>query len=463
MSSGPGQPRGRHCPAQSLLISLAGRMREPCRHSPPSMLAGLCPRTAEPGFPMVNVASNPAASNGARSASTSGDLSVVDVTSFFSETASGGVRTYLTAKARAYDRPGIRHTIVVPGEKTGFEEWEGGTLARIGSPVFPLAPAYRQLVDWRALRDVFEIVNPSVIEVGGPFSEPILVRLALSGRRVPVVGFYHADLVRTFAEPFVDHAVLSPLRAILRMGARRMIRAVYNRFDATVCASSSMFRELRALGVKNVHEVPLGVDLETFRPLDREDESDTRPLPARNGAPIAVYVGRICPEKRLDVLLDGHAMLPREEQPNLFLVGDGNIRDSMAARARDGGRVTLLPYVSDREELVRVYNAADYYVAPGPGETFGLSIGEAMACGLPVLCVGRGAGPDRVEGSGASELYRHGDPADVARGIRAMRRHLGQDARERARAHAERTLDWAVTFDRLLALYDQLASAGGTS
>ena len=429
-------------------------------------------------FQTVNVAPNPLFSNGGRRASESGDLSVVDVTSFFSETASGGVRTYLTAKARALSRPGIRHTIVVPGAKTEFEEWEGGTLARIGSPVFPLAPAYRQLVDWRALRDVIEMVDPSVIEVGGPFTDPILVRLALDGRRVPVVGFYHADLVRTFAEPFVDHAVLSPLRVILRMAARRMIRSIYNRFDATVCASSSMFAELRGLGVKNVHEVPLGVDLETFRPLDREDggslshhadrdtarhHGDARPLPARDKAPIALYVGRICPEKRLDVLLDGHAMLPRAEQPNLFLVGDGNIRDSMAARARDGGRVTLLPYVSDREELVRVYNAADYYVAPGPGETFGLSIGEAMACGLPVLCVGRGAGPDRVEGSGASELYRHGDPADVARGMRAMRRHLGPQARMRARTHAERTLDWSVTFDRLLALYTRLATVGGKS
>lgn len=426
----------------------------------------------------MNAAPNSVLPNGRKRASGSGDLSVVDVTSFFSETASGGVRTYLTAKARALSGLGIRHTIVVPGAETGLAEWEGGTMARIGSPVFPLAPAYRQLVDWRALRDIIEMVNPSVIEVGGPFTDPVLVRLALDGRRVPVVGFYHADLVRTFAEPFVDHAVLTPLRVILRATARRMIRSIYNRFDATVCASSSMFGELRALGVKNVHQVPLGVDLETFRPLGRHPGdplpargggdpaspgSDARPLPARGDAPIALYVGRICPEKRLDVLLDGHAMLPRAEQPDLFLVGDGNIRDNMAARARDGGRVTLLPYISDREELVRVYNAADYYVAPGPGETFGLSIGEAMACGLPVLCVGRGAGPDRVEGSGASELYRHGDPADVARGMRDMRRHLGPQARERARTHAERTLDWSVTFDRLLALYNQLATAGGKS
>lgn len=407
---------------------------------------------------MTRIAPNSASTNGGRSASNSGELSVVDVTSFFSDTASGGVRTYLTAKARALSRPGIRHTVVVPGATTGFEEWEGGTLARIRSPVFPLAPAYRQLVDWRGLRDVFDTVNPSVIEVGGPFSDPILVRLALAGRRIPLVGFYHADLVRTFAEPFVDHAVLSPLRVILRMTARRMIRSIYNRFDATVCASSSMFKELRSLGVKNVHEVPLGVDLNTFRPLDR---GKSHRLSVPNGAPVALYVGRICPEKRLDVLLDGHAMVPRNERPHLFLVGDGNIRDSIAARARDGGGVTILPYLADREELVRVYNAADYYVAPGPGETFGLSIGEALACGLPVLCVERGAGPDRVRGSGASELYRHGDPADVARRMREMHRHMVPEARARARAHAERTLDWSVTFDRLLALYNQLVAAGG--
>lgn len=409
---------------------------------------------------MVNVATSVPSANGQRNESAAGELSVVDVTSFFSTSASGGVRTYLTEKARALGRPGIRHTIVVPGETTRMDEWEGATLARIRSPVIPFAPAYRQLVDWRGLADVFDAVKPSVIEVGSPFADPFLVRLALGGRRVPVVGFYHADLVRTFAEPFVDHAVLSPLRVVLRMTARRGIRSIYNRFDATVCASSAVARELRSLGVKRVHEVPLGVDLDTFRPLKG---ANGHPLLPQNGAPVALFVGRFCPEKRLDVLLDGHALLPRDERPDLFLVGDGNIRNSIAARARDGGRVTLLPYVSDRKELVRMYNAADYYVAPGPGETFGLSIGEALACGLPVLCVARGAGPDRIEGSGAGELYRHGDPADVARGMRAMRRRTGPETRARARAHAEQTMDWSVTFERLLAVYQRVTSSSGES
>ena len=408
---------------------------------------------------MMNVAATAPRATGGQRASPSGELSVVDITSFFSESASGGVRTYLTAKARALARPGVRHTIVVPGKSTGMEDWEGATLATIRSPAFPFAPAYRQLVDWRALADVLDAVNPSVIEVGSPFADPFLVRLALRGRPpVPLVGFYHADLVRTFAEPFVDHAVLSPLRVLLRNGARWSIPKIYNRFDATVCASDAVARELRDLGVRDVHQIPLGVDLETFRPLEG---ANGHPQLPRNGAPLALYVGRLCPEKRLDVLLDGHALLPDEDKPDLFLVGDGNIRNGIVGRAGDGGRVHLLPYVSDREELVRMYNAADFYVAPGPGETFGLSIGEAMACGLPVLCVNRGAGPDRIEGSGVGELYRHGDPAAVARGMKAMRRHLSSESRGRARDHAERTLDWSATFDRLLALYNQLVDPAG--
>ena len=177
-----------------------------------------------------------------------------------------------------------------------------------------------------------------------------------------------------------------------------------------------------------------------------------------NGAPVAIYVGRICPEKRLDVLLEGHALLPRDVQPRLVLVGDGSIRGQVVGRAQDGGRVAMVPYISDPDELVRLYNAADYYVAPGPGETFGLAIAEALACGLPVLCVERGAGPDRIAGSGVGELYRHGDPEDCARAMRAMKRHLGPAARTHARAHAERTLDWSLTFSRLLDLYRRLAA-----
>jgi alpha-1,6-mannosyltransferase len=238
------------------------------------------------------------------------------------------------------------------------------------------------------------------------------------------------------------------------------VSRVYSAFDVTVASSPSVARELRALGVPRVRHVSLGVDLETFRPAGEEE------LPGReamgipdDGRPVGIYAGRFCAEKRLDVLLDGHALLPVESRPHLLLVGGGPHRDRLERLARERPRVHLHPYVQDREHLARLYAASDFYAAPGPGETFGLSIAEAMACGLPVLVVDRGAAPDRVGDSGCGEPYTHGRPGSCARAMATLVDRLSPDLRQRARAHAEVTYGWAATFDRLVELYRELAGA----
>ena len=72
-----------------------------------------------------------------------------------------------------------------------------------------------------------------MIEVGSPFLVPHLVRRALRGRAVPTVGFYHSDLVRAYAEPYVELRVAAPLCVLARNGARAFIRSVYTKFDVT--------------------------------------------------------------------------------------------------------------------------------------------------------------------------------------------------------------------------------------
>ncbi len=47
--------------------------------------------------------------------------------------------------------------------------------------------------------------------------------------------------------------------------------------------------------------------------------------------------------------------------------------------------------------------------------------------------------------------------------MRAMRRRTGPETRARARAHAEQTMDWSVTFERLLAVYQRVTSSSGQS
>lgn len=386
----------------------------------------------------------------------SAHLRVMDITKFYSA-ASGGVRTYLDAKVNDFETRDIVHSLVIPGRRDEVSRQHHTRVYRLKGPVLAVSPHYRLLLSARAIERVIERERPDVIEVGSPFLVPWLVRRAIRGRATRTVGFYHSDLVRTYAEPLVPHVLGGPVRVAARNLARAYIRRVYRLFDVTVAASPVVADELRTLGIGNVECIPLGVDLDVFRPDPRERTELRRRVHVAEGVPIALYVGRFCAEKRLDVVLDAHARLPREERPHLVLVGGGpheKVLNALAERVPD---LTVMPFMSDRHELAQTYRGADLYLASGPGETFGLAIAEAMACGVPVVAVDRGAAPDRVRGSNAAELYQHGSAESCALAIRRMMLRLSPALRERAAAHAARTHGWRHTFDALCQLYAGLA------
>jgi len=396
-----------------------------------------------------------------------GPLKVLDITDFYSEGASGGVKVYLREKAGALAAAGIAHVLVVPGEEDAVEK-EGDTrIYRVRGPEVIVSPDYRVITSVRAVERVLRRERPDVIEVGSPFIVPRLVRRAvdrIEGWRPATIGFYHADVVRTFAEPYVPHRIAAPIRVVARMVARRLVRRVYGRLDLTVAASASVAAELRDLGVPRVEHVSLGVDLDTFRPRDAAEIGDRAELGLPpSDRPLGVFIGRFCAEKRLDVILDGHARLDPADRPRLLFVGDGPLAARMHEIAAARPDVHLMPYVADRDILGRLYAAADFYLAVGPGETFGLSIAEGIASGLPVVAVNRGAAPDRVAGADIAELYTHGDPDSAAGALRRMARRAASDRQgdlcRSARAHAEREYDWSRTFARLVALYRDTVAA----
>lgn len=383
-------------------------------------------------------------------------LRVLDVTDCYSNHVSGGVKTYLHAKADAFAEATVDHAVVVPGPETDLELRAGSRFHRLPGFVVPVSRDYRFMLSPERLRDVVWRELPDIVEVGSPFIVPWLVDRAVRGLPVRTVGFYHTDLVRTVAEPYVPKRIAAPLRVLTRTLARQWVRHVYARFDVTVASSPSVAAELRELGLDNVRHVPLGVDLETFRPLPRNEAEDLGALGVEEGVPVGIFAGRFCAEKRLDVVLEAHASMPPAERPHLLLVGGGPHLEILQRRAARQARLSLHPYVHDREELAGLYGAADFYVAPGPGETFGLSIAEAMACGLPVVAVDRGAAPDRVRGSGAARLYRHGDVRSARAALEAMGQGAGPELRSRARAHAAATASWSRTFEALLDVYREV-------
>src|SRR3546814_3486223 len=116
--------------------------------------------------------------------------------------------------------------------------------------------------------------------------------------------------------------------------------------------------------------------------------------------PLLVYAGRIDNEKRADRLIDMFHKLPADLDAAMVMVGDGKLRHPLIARAA-GLPVAFPGFHEHRRDLARALASSDIYVSAMADETFGVSVLEAQACGLPVVGVASGAMPDRVaEGLG---------------------------------------------------------------
>ncbi|MDA8323578.1 MAG: glycosyltransferase, partial [Actinomycetota bacterium] len=194
-----------------------------------------------------------------------------------------------------------------------------------------------------------------------------------------------------------------------------------------------------------------GVDTARFRP-DRRDRA-LRATLAPGGEVIVGYVGRLAQEKRLD-LLGEVARLPGVR---LVIVGAGPA-EAAARRALPGA-----VFLGQRQgaDLARTYASLDIFVHAGPHDTFGNTLQEAAASGLPVVAPAAGGPLDLVADGVTGFLVQPGDATALTRAVAK----LAADPELRARQGlAARTATsgrtWQRRCDELVGHYQAVAGAG---
>ena len=220
-------------------------------------------------------------------------------------------------------------------------------------------------------------------------------------------------------------------------------------------------RALRGKGMPPVVEIPPGVDLDRFTPLDAVDRSRARAdlgLPA--AGPLVVSVSRLVPRKGMDVLIDAAGLLA-SGYPDLTVAIAGRGRDAerLAGRvAEQGAPVRLLGGVSD-EDLPRLVGAADVFAMLCRNrwlgleqEGFGIVFLEAAAAGVAQVAGASGGAAEAVE-DGVTGLLVH-RPTEAGRVARAIAGLLddptGREAMGRAaRKRAEASFDYDLLAPRL--------------
>jgi len=360
-------------------------------------------------------------------------VDIADVTLFHAPN-SGGVRTYLEAKRRRLTRfPDIRHYLVKPGDGEGAD---GETITVPAVPL-PFSDGYRfPLRRQGFVRELLRIA-PDIIEAGDPYV-PAWAALQ-AGRKlgVPVVGFYHSDVIRLFS---------NRLGPAITPALRLYVRLLYRQFDLVLAPSRVMADQLERCGIPGVQVQPLGVDLKRFNPANRSDEL-RRELGIDEQTRLLVFAGRGSREKNLPVLLETARRLgPRY---HLLLVGSSMPR-------RVPGNVSVVNHFCEPDRVARILASADALVHAGDQETFGLVILEAMASGTPVAVVNAGALPELVPDD-CGTLARPNDPSDMARAVRELFSRGSEALGGNARRFVEQHHDWDVIVASLVRQYRAVA------
>lgn len=376
-------------------------------------------------------------------------LLICDLTQSYAPHGGGGIGTYLREKRRyLIEQTGHRILQIVPGPQDRVIEDGRHIWAEVGAEQVRGSPNYRFITRTRAVRDLLERYRPDLIESQCPW---VLPWTAINYRRAfphtALVAGYHTD----FPNAHVYRVGSSLFGEFVGRGLRRLAmgyaQATYREFDRVYTLSPAMADVLRAYRVDHVDVVALGVDTALFHP-SRRDSAWRAKLGLRCRGPLLVYAGRIDNEKRADRLLAMFRQLPSALDAGLVLIGDGKLRDALREQAR-GMAVAFPGFLADRAELARALASADIYVSAMADETFGISVIEAQACGLPVVGVRSGTMPERIPPA-TGTLVDVDDTAAMALAVTSLWSGDHAAMASAARQHVEGRFEWDRTFGSLL-------------
>ncbi|MDX2157461.1 MAG: glycosyltransferase [Hyphomicrobiaceae bacterium] len=312
-------------------------------------------------------------------------------------------RQHLYSELLEARRPGSRMTIVVLGaDRTALSKRQGGVaVVPVSGRWASIAMLPRILAQLNAERPISVIAPQSPLEEGWAC-------LAFARGRIPVVAQVHFDMLSDAALPGGGR-----LRSGLGQARRRIALRLLPSYAGVRTVAPDMAEQLLALGARVARAVPVPI-------LDLEALLASKAQPSE---PRVLFVGRLAPEKNLDLWL-AVAQRVAALMPDVHydIVGAGALRPALEGRARQLGLDTAVTFhgALPRAALPDVYRQASVLLLTSNHEGFGRVLVEAMAAGVPVVSTCTAGAREVLADGGAGILAPVGDVDTLADGVIRM-------------------------------------------
>jgi glycosyltransferase involved in cell wall biosynthesis len=296
--------------------------------------------------------------------------------------------------------------------------------------------------------DLIEKWKPNLIHSTTEFGVGLGGLFGAREKRVPFVSSYH-----THFTAYLRHYNLSVLDAI----GWPYLRWFHNAGRMTWAPSEIVRRELEGNGFRNTRVWSRGVDPNQFHPKFRSNEL-RKQLGVAEGGLLAIYVGRLAPEKGIHVALEGMRQVMERNGSKVSFALAGHGPDEARCRATAPPGTVFMGRLTGRA-LSEFYASGDIFVFPSITETFGNVVLEAMSSHLALVAPDEGATTELATTETALQFTAQ-NPAALADRVErlvndaALRRRLADAA-----VAVATTRTWDAVFDRLVADYREALKA----
>jgi phosphatidylinositol alpha 1,6-mannosyltransferase len=338
------------------------------------------------------------------------------------------------------------HPLVIAPESARASLGDDGRfpypVERVPSIPLPGYPTFRLGLPSPKIRRAIIDHGTEVIHLASPVAIGAWGSHVARSLDLPSVAVYQTDLPA--------YARAYRLSKATEAFAWRWLRDIHNASGRTLAPSSVTAADLREHGMTDVSIWGRGVDTVLFHPRKRDEALRAELAP--RGEVLAGYVGRLATEKRVD-LLSTITTLPGVR---LVITGGGPEEAELREAIPDA------TFLGERhgEDLARIYASMDVFVHSGPFETFGQTIQEAAASGLPVVAPAAGGPVDLVDEGVSGYLVPPGDAGALAAGVArlaadpALRGRMSEAARRKVLGRS-----WGALTSELIGHYTAVISA----
>jgi glycosyltransferase involved in cell wall biosynthesis len=273
----------------------------------------------------------------------------------------------------------------------------------------------------RAGADVRSVLKPNVLR------EEALKQAGIAYDTVPFDGFFdfttknavrraaqvaHSEIVMAFAGRAASFVPRGDYTVIGRLGGYYNLKN-FRSCDYLVCNAPDLVRYVVDGGwaASKTFLIP------NFPSVPDEPALDRALLATPKDVPLAVALGRLHPNKGLDVLIRAVALVP---ELFLWIAGEGAERGALEHLARDLGVAGRIKFLGWRNDRAALYKAADVCVYPSREEPFGNVVVEAWSCGVPIVTTAS-VGPSWLARNGEDAVVTPVDEVSaLAAGIRSI-------------------------------------------